>query len=209
MLRQGWSIGTDATGRPQPCRHAQSAGGGEGFSGPLGAERREDGKKLVLTRHGAWCGSDNTGASASFRLARRPAGPTTPAENFHCPCQAGNDVTPSGLWPPGSSATTPAPPYRLVQSAGGGEGFSPALLERSDARTEKSLSSHGTGPGARPITSGQRKLSSGLTYLRSNRASRNLPLSLPRCEKCCPIATDGREGAENLGRYGTGVSSAS
>ena len=46
------------------------------------------------------------------------------------------------------------PPYRLALSAGGGEGFSPALSERSDARTEKSLSSHGTGPGAVPLAPG-------------------------------------------------------
>ena len=51
----------------------------------------------------------------------------------------------SGLW--GSTRPGRLPPCRLPQSAGGEEGFSPSLSERSDARTEKSLSARGTGPG--------------------------------------------------------------
>ena len=76
------------------------------------------------------------------------SGPRGPRKTFYCPCQSAGDDASSGRRLSGSMFSGEPPPCRLALSAGGGEGFSPALLARSAARTEKSLSSRGTGPGA-------------------------------------------------------------
>ena len=66
-----------------------------------------------------------------------------------CPYLVKSDVASSRWKPRRDMRSGRSPPYGLALSAGGGEGFSPALLARRAARTEKSLSSHGTGPGLR------------------------------------------------------------
>ncbi len=64
-----------------------------------------------------------------------------------CPYLVDSDVASSRWKPRRDMRSGRSPPYGLALSAGGGEGFSPALLARRAARTEKSLSSHGTAPG--------------------------------------------------------------
>jgi len=109
--RNGWNRKENTkrtTGGPQDYDRVR-----RGFAGSVGAS----------------CCSGSVGASASFRLARRPVGPTTPAENFHCPYRAAGHVAPPGRGYGRLTCPRQPPPCRLALSAGGGEDFSPALLD--------------------------------------------------------------------------------
>ena len=138
-----------------------------------------------------------------------------------CPYLVDSDVASSRGKPRRDMRSGRQLPYRSAQSAGGGEGFSPALLARSAARTEKSLSSRGTGLGRfrplavlrhRPGSSGyrtgtapcqaaeighERERGNCSVFPSSNRTSRKLPRSLPDCKWRCS-ARDGDAGGDGF-----------